>query len=550
MKARPARRPRASPLSDPRARLALAAALAPFLVLVALLARYAVDVPFGIDWFLTGLVDKAFSGTLSLADLWIQHSDHRILFPNIALVALARLTRWDTRWEVGLNVLAALGTLAVVLRAPRERPSPWHWGLASLIVFSLSQWANWLIGIELCDFLSALASMAALACLGAGSRRAFLAGAVACAVLGSYTFACGAVVWPVGLALILAGPRAGRIERALSWCAAGAAVMALYFRGLAFVPSPPGAALVPWHARVLDWFAALGSPLCAYARWGAVAAGAAGVAIALWAGRRAFAERARDGGAGLSVVSWAAWAAGTALLIALGREGFGREQFLNSRYVTLGNPLWLADVTALLAAPSRGARRLLLGLITAAALVNTVYGAAGLAYRGRQLRLWREELLAGGEFQGLAAHWPDRKTLLEVLPFLLKDRLSLFREPVPAPEAAPLSLGMSAGALAGSVERVALEPGRSSYRGWAADLSRGEPAAQILFIDGKRIVASGRPYIPRFPLAWSRGRPGLLWSGFDFAFEDASGGAALRVIAVGRDGVGSELTVAPRAAAP
>jgi len=534
-----------SPFSrEGRSRLAFAAAVAlpPFLLLVLLLLRYARDVPFAIDWFLIGLVDKAFSGTLTLADLWVQHAEHRIFFPNAALVLLARLTHWDTRWEAALNAAAALATLGVALRATRARPSPWHWGLASLIVFSLSQWANWLVGIQLCDFLSALAAMAALTLLGAGSRRGFAAAAL-CGVIASYSFACGAVVWPVGLVLTAAGPRAGRIERCLAWSATAAAVMAFYFHGLAAVPRPD-AASASLGSRALDGLAVLGSPLCAYERGGAIVAGAAGLALAFWAGRHALSSRAGEGEPPLVLLSWAAWAAGTAFLIALGRQGFGPEQFLNSRYVTLSNPLWLADAALLFSLPPRPARRLLLGLITAAALVNTAYGAAGLAYRGGQLQLWREELLAGGELQGLAAHWPERKTLLEVVPVLLKHRLSLFREPAPPPEAAPLQLRLSAGALAGSFERVPLEAGRASYRGWAADLSRGEPAVQLLFLDGNRIVAVGRPYIPRIALAASRGSPGLLWSGFDNVFEEKKDGAPLRIIAIARSGVGTELTEA------
>ena len=62
---------------------------------------------------------KAFRGGLTLADLFEPHNEHRIFFPRLLFILLARLTGWNVRAEMGLIVAAACliaWTLQLLLR--------------------------------------------------------------------------------------------------------------------------------------------------------------------------------------------------------------------------------------------------------------------------------------------------------------------------------------------------------------------------------------------------------------------------------------------------
>ena len=61
----------------------------PVLAYFAFVNRYAVNVVVFDQWSDVALVEKAFSGHLSLGDLWAQHNENRILLPNLIVLILA-----------------------------------------------------------------------------------------------------------------------------------------------------------------------------------------------------------------------------------------------------------------------------------------------------------------------------------------------------------------------------------------------------------------------------------------------------------------------------
>jgi hypothetical protein len=60
------------------------------------------------------LLDKMYRGELAFPDLWAQHNEHRLLFPKIIMLVLARSTGWDIRYELALNLLLAIGIFAIL----------------------------------------------------------------------------------------------------------------------------------------------------------------------------------------------------------------------------------------------------------------------------------------------------------------------------------------------------------------------------------------------------------------------------------------------------
>ncbi|MCX5772431.1 MAG: hypothetical protein NTZ09_19450, partial [Candidatus Hydrogenedentes bacterium] len=84
-------------------------ALLPPAGLVLLLRLYHVDVPFLDEWEYLLILPKSYESTLTLADLFALHNEHRLLFPRLIMVALARLTHWNMIYETGAAVVFAGG---------------------------------------------------------------------------------------------------------------------------------------------------------------------------------------------------------------------------------------------------------------------------------------------------------------------------------------------------------------------------------------------------------------------------------------------------------
>ncbi len=100
--------------------------LAPLVFLLCVIFKYAVAVPYWDQWELVPLLEKMDAGGLTFHDLWAQHNEHRILFPKIIMLALARLTGWNTYYELTVNVVLALVLFAVFVRQMKITARSWN----------------------------------------------------------------------------------------------------------------------------------------------------------------------------------------------------------------------------------------------------------------------------------------------------------------------------------------------------------------------------------------------------------------------------------------
>ncbi len=143
----------------------LAILLPPALVVIAV-GRYAVNVPYWDQWELVEPLRKLYAGQLSASDLWVQHNEHRILFPRVVMLALARASRWNIFYELSANVVFASLTfifLWKLLRTTVHQISPTLSLMlavpCSMLTFSLAQWQNWTWGWQVAIFMNALGSV-------------------------------------------------------------------------------------------------------------------------------------------------------------------------------------------------------------------------------------------------------------------------------------------------------------------------------------------------------------------------------------------------------
>jgi hypothetical protein len=321
-----------------------------------LVSRYGVDVPYNDQWAQLPLFEKAFHGGLRLQDLWEPHNEHRIFFPRLVFLGLARLSHWNIRLELAAIVLAACAisrNLGVLLRRtwPGERLRPLLLCfLVNLCVFSPVQHQNWLWGFQL-QFLAPIVCVTTVLALPDrwGPRRWALAAAPLCLV-STFSLGSGFLAWPATLPVwLIRFPAQARIRAALLWLAGLAACLALYLHGYApphhTFPDPPLLQEPRLFASV--FLGMLGQPMATAFRKAwlamAIALGASGLGLfvaLLMAIARSPALRARR-----TTVAWACLGTHALLgtgLVTFGRAGAGVESAFASRYTTLALYFWVS----------------------------------------------------------------------------------------------------------------------------------------------------------------------------------------------------------------
>lgn len=215
--------------------VSVAGAAAPALLIIVLVVRYWTNLPSGDELDFVNIISAHRHGTMSFADFYAQHNEHRILFPNLVMFVLAQASGWDTRWEMAFSLVVALVTftlLALMLR--RGLRTGWVLAvavpLASLVLFSPVQYENWLWGWQIDWFMMVLGIVGALCALSIwNSPRSWkpMVVAIAAATLATYSLGSGMLVWVVCLPVLLVERRLRRWTPV--WVVLGAVEIALYF---------------------------------------------------------------------------------------------------------------------------------------------------------------------------------------------------------------------------------------------------------------------------------------------------------------------------------
>jgi hypothetical protein len=439
-----------------QAGLAAILTVLPLLALVAIVGRYHVDVFYWDQWELVPIVDKLYLGTLSFTDLWAQHNEHRPFFPRLVLAYLARATGWNTMAEVTLNmtmVTALLPVLWWATRSWRRRPDealpPWTWPVVSLLLFSPTQWENWLWGWQFLAFVQVVSSVIGLALLTRPSAGwGALASAAALGIVGTYSFGAGLLYWPVGLVAILVRPHPARRWRTLMWMAIAAVAAGAYaqdFHGNPYMPTPiSNFVRIRAFGKYLFFVATfLGAPLAPHDWRLALLAGVAGLLLFGGLTWRSLRQGTLPTAELLPLVLGLS-ALATAAMIGLGRAGFGFEQALESRYITSSLWLWIAVVLSLarftVAARSQphisgrlgsACTASVVAIAASVVLVGWPHGRRESAAWQQRLAPARAALIEGTDFQMLERLYPMPEAVVERREMLKRWHLSVFREDQP-----------------------------------------------------------------------------------------------------------------------
>ena len=236
----------ASPRSDWRSWLIPIATLVGFAIPAVsylwMIHAYGVNVIFADQWDDVALIGHAYSGTLHVSTLWSQHYENRIFFPNLIVLALAYTTHFNVVTEEYLSALMLFGGTALVICAHKRR-SPerrWIWYCpVAFLLLSLAQAVNALWGFQMAWYLVLLMVTLALFLLDQEPQRwPVFGGAIAAAVVASFSSLQGLLVWPAGLLLIYLRRRPRHL--AIAWIGSAVVTGVIYFVGFNFNASQSG----------------------------------------------------------------------------------------------------------------------------------------------------------------------------------------------------------------------------------------------------------------------------------------------------------------------
>lgn len=429
------------------------ACAATWLVMAMWSATHFVDVPRWDIWDAVRLVDKYYAGTLQPADFWSAHNEHRPLTARLVILPNVALAHWNHWYELGALLTTAALLLLLITRfvagtqRHAQRVHPLALVVVALLVFSATQWENWLRSYHVHIVMGAVAPVAALLLLSTSpSTWPRVALAAALGVLGELSFGSGLVVWPLGAFAIVARHDRGWPQRLGMWVFVSAVAVGLYLPGL---PHRPGLSDVTVGSGfdlvriVVGTLVGVAMPVVYLpqafagptdARQAAIVCiggiAVASSAVLVWMRWRDDTARACTW---LFPMLLIGFGLGACLLAAMGRARMGLYALTASRYIVFSACFWVGLVLLLAMASPLPRRRLRLASAVAQVVVGLAAAAAwtgALPYMDADAlagRRAREALRRGDVGAAASVLYPDEPALERMRAVLLEHQLSLFR---------------------------------------------------------------------------------------------------------------------------
>ena len=329
----------------------------PLAVLVALLAYYSVDVIYWDELGITRLLEKFYNHTLTFMDIFAQHNEHRIVLGKIIMLFNAVYFRWNIYLEIAVNVLFAAGTSIIVYCAMEKmdyldskKRMVLYFTSASLI-FSFSQHQNFMWGFQMQIFMSVFFDIWAIYLLVYGGRYG-LFGAILSGFIGTFSFANGMVVWPIGFMILCISayiPEGNfNFWKLLTWTVVSVAGICLYFYGFRHesmqmsIPDKLIYLLTHPHMTLILFFSYLGLPLSNFRQSAALGLGILGLALQIFSiVKITLCKRWNR-----HVSMWLG--VGMYALLSATVTSFGRTQHISAtmayRYISIAMTFWIAAI--------------------------------------------------------------------------------------------------------------------------------------------------------------------------------------------------------------
>jgi hypothetical protein len=427
-------------------------ALIPPVVLIVFIVKYRVEAPLADIWEIVPLIDRAYSGQLTIRDLWELHNEHRPIFSRAVLIYLARLTHWTVLYELLTNVLLASITFLSLFHLLKK--TDMEIGVLvptiSLLIFSLNQSEAWFGAYNVQIYMSIMAVTLGVILLTLSEHN--LARTIAAAFLGiiaTYTFANGLLFWPIGMWILWRKKQAKLIA---FWVLISTVTILFYFWGYQRPPHHPSPlAFLEHPVRALNYvFAYLGAPLFAFCKkWQAVAewlsqkgwsvpssliwvfqnassiAGAFGLLTFVYL----YMKTQKQNGIVISLLTLAAYVIFSALLSSAGRSAIGIQNALSLRYVPISTLFWISLLVMLkLAAVKPRIFNFSVAIVLVCVILNSIYGGLYAMKQHAYLMPARSELYRMQDKELLKRLFPDPEYIRQSVPTLKKHHLSVFQD--------------------------------------------------------------------------------------------------------------------------
>ncbi len=519
--------------------IAIGAALLTF----GLVFRLAIDVPFGDEWTWSPTIVAYHAGQLTFWDLWNQHSQHRVLFPQLLMLGLASFHYWSQRRECLAGVAIVTASLWLLWRVcVRTLPSRVAFALVaigSVLLFSPAQSENWLWGFQSAWFMAGFAAFAAAALLTSETFTPLLELLlVACAVFAGFSSVIGLALAPAIFGGLVVRRRYIGLSPAIQWLFFSAVVIVVYFWGWQREPpigAQPGSAMHVFLAGMWHGVIVAGSPI---ANVGGVAAssafGALGVILAIAALVSALRNpndlTNRRQAPWLVILLYGLMAA---FMIGFGRADVDTLDATGSRFVTCSLMLWLGlsgvaavragDILPSIRRAPAGVATAIVGLCAVVFFIATWRAGAqrmvDLSYHERTLRAILTNYRRASDAE---------LALLYSNPDLVRLDATALSEAGELPAVAGSPDGDPSRPLAaGQIDAASVDPATRLVHvgGWIVDpYDLLAPVSIVASIDGRRLpardVSTG---VARSDVADAFGIAALGRSGFNITFLMPSG---------------------------
>jgi hypothetical protein len=213
--------------------LPIAGAALPPLRFLLFVISYGVNVPIWDDFNLIPLLDKFQHGQLSFTDLWAQHNENRVFFPNLIWVAASLFVHENLKVIMIFDAAAMIGSGVIFyLVWRRTGGSAWVAVPASFFYFTLLQHEDALSAFQLAWYLISLSFAVIVFALDReriGAATLIIAGIAA--IVASFSSLQGLFCWPAGAIFLMDRSRRNVLA---GWLGAGAIATIVYFVGFDF----------------------------------------------------------------------------------------------------------------------------------------------------------------------------------------------------------------------------------------------------------------------------------------------------------------------------
>ncbi|OGG20562.1 hypothetical protein A3D03_00900 [Candidatus Gottesmanbacteria bacterium RIFCSPHIGHO2_02_FULL_40_13] len=420
----------------------------PLIILTILIFKYYVGVPFWDEWDFVGLLQKSYLSKVNFSDFSSYHNEHRPFFPRLILLGLAYLTGYRILPELILNLLLAIGIFIslfylfkLIFSAFRIKNYLQFVPVISLVVFSLTQWENWLWGWQVQIFLNLFTVVTGLKILSLRKiKSSNLLKGMFLGIVATFSFANGLIYWIIGLIILKFKKQKNKNIILIFWSAFSILVFFLYTH------LSPGSEALKANFSVQNIFlltiyifAFIGAPLVSMNGAGALVAGLTGVLFFIYLiiiARKLLLQKIT---LFMPIIALSSYSLMSAFLTSLGRYRLGLLQAISSRYVSFSNLFWLSLLAILfiikentfLSQRKQGKKtvkmaKILYFLIILAIFINSILRSRNFSKQYHYLAPARGALINGENDEMLGRLYHNIEELKLKREFLKKYKLNVF----------------------------------------------------------------------------------------------------------------------------